>query len=87
MEDTQGGQNAPTCSEAGHTGEYRDLGSHIEYAAGTDIGPNNDNESTSSSDIIITFGGSAVDGCLSDLMPNGQANLSMLAREINSLQQ
>ena len=71
---------------AGHTGEDRDLDSHIEDTRGIDIGPSNDNENTVWIPWLL-FGGSEADGYLSDLLPNGQANLSMLTREINSLQQ
>ena len=72
---------------AGHTGKDRDLDSHIEDTRGMDIGSNNDNESTNSLDTMIDFGGSEVDGHLNDLLPNSQANLGILTREINSLQQ
>ena len=47
---------------AGQTCKDRDLNFHIEDTRGMDIGPNNDNESTDSSDIMIAFGGSEVDG-------------------------
>ena len=69
----------------GHTGKERDLNSQLEDTGGMDIGPHNDNESTNSLDTTVAFGGSEVDGCLSDLLPNSQANLGILAREINSL--
>ena len=48
---------------------------------------NNDNESTNSLVTMIAFGRSEVDVCLGDLLPNSQANLSILTREINSLWQ
>ena len=69
----------------GHTGEDRELDSHIEDATGIDIDPNNDNASTNSSDTMIAFGGSEVDGHLGNLLPNGQADLNMLAREVNNI--
>ena len=65
----------------------RDLDSHIEDTRGIEIGPNNDNESINSSDTMTAFGGSEADGHLGNLLHNGQANISMLVREINSLQQ
>ena len=82
-----------TCNRGtGHIGEDRDLNSHIDIATegdtgGIDIGPNNANESKNSLDTILAFGGSEVDGCLSDLLPSSQANLTILTREINNLQQ
>ena len=36
---------------------------------------------------MLAFGGSEVDGHLSDLLPNSQVNLTIITREINSLQQ
>ena len=71
----------------GHTDKARDLYSHVENTGGIDIGPDNDNESTNSSDTTITFGGLEADGCLGDLLHSSQANLTVLTREINSLQQ
>ena len=70
---------------AGHAGEDRELNSHIEDARSIDIGPNNDNESTHSSDTMVAFEGSEADGDLSDHLPNNQADLNILTREINSL--
>ena len=71
----------------GHIGEDRDVNSHVEDTGGTDIGPNNVNESTNSSDTTPAFGGSEADEHLSDLLPNSQVNLTILTREINSLRQ
>ena len=71
----------------GHTGKDGNLTSHVEDTRGIDIGPDNDNESTNSSDTILAFGGSEADGHLSDLLPRNQENLPVLTREINSLQQ
>ena len=56
-----------------------------EDTRGMDMGSNKDNESTNSLDTTIAFGGSEADGHLANLLPNGQANLSMFTREINSL--
>ena len=72
---------------AGHTHEDRDLDSHVDDARAIDIGPNNDNASTNSLDTIIVFGGTEVDGHLSVLLPNNQADFDILAMEINNLQQ
>ena len=69
----------------GGTGKDRDLNSHIEDTGGIDIGPSNDNESTNSLDTMFAFGVSEADGHFGDLLPNSQANLTILAREINSL--
>ena len=67
-----------TCHRvAGCTCEDRDLNFHVEDTRGIDIGSNNDNESTDSLDTMIAFGGSEVDGCLGNLLPNSQANLSI----------
>ena len=71
--------------EAGHICKDIDLDSYVEDARNIDMSPKIDNESTNSSDTTIAFGRSEVDGCLSDLLPNGQADLDILAREINSL--
>ena len=69
----------------GHTGKDKDLNSHVENTRGIDIGPDNDNESTNSSDTTPAFGGSEADDHLSDLLPSSQANLTTLTREVNSL--
>ena len=53
-----------------HHGGDRDLDSHVENTWNID-----DNESTSSSEITIAFGGSEADSHLSDLLPNSQADL------------
>ena len=76
----------------GHTGEDWNLNSHIDFTTegdtrGIDIGPDYDNESTSSSDTMLAFGGFETDGHLSDLLSSSQANLTILTREINNLQQ
>ena len=75
------------CGGMGHTGKGRNLDSHIEDATGIDIGPDNDNESTNSSDTTLAFGGLEADGCLSHLLPSSQANFTILTKEINSLWQ
>ena len=49
----------------GHSGKNRDLNSHIEDTRNRD-----DNESTNSSETTIASGGSEMDGCLSNLLPN-----------------
>ena len=69
----------------GHTGKDRELNSHIEDIGGIYIGPNNDNESTNSSDTTIAFEGSEADGHLSDLLHSSHVNLTVPTREINSL--
>ena len=76
-----------TCHEGtGHTGKGRGVDFHIEDTGGIDIGPDNDNGSTNSSDIMIACGGFDMDGHLSDLPHSSQANLTILTREINNLQ-
>ena len=69
----------------GHTGNERDLDCHAQDTGGTDIGPAKDNESTNSSDTMLTFGGSEADGCLGNLLPSSQANLTTLTTDIKSL--
>ena len=69
---------------AGHSCEHGDLNSHVEDARNIDMGPKNDNKSTNSSDTTITFRGSEADGHLGGLLPNGQADLDISTREINS---
>ena len=64
----------------GHVGKDRDLDSHVEDTRNID-----DNESTNSSETMIAFGGLEADGHLSNLPPNSQADLYILAREIHSL--
>ena len=64
----------------GCTGEDRELDSHVKDTGGIDLGPNNDNESTNSLDTILAFGGLEADGCLGDLLPSSQANLTILTR-------
>ena len=65
---------------AGHAGKDKDLNSHKEDARNID-----DNESTNSSETTLVFGGSEMDGCFGDLLPNIQVDLNILHREINSL--
>ena len=80
-----------TCHGAtGHTDIGRNLHSHIDITTkgdtgGIDIGHDNNNESTNSSDILSAFGGSEVDGLFSNLLHSSQANLRVLTRNINSL--
>ena len=57
------------CRGVGHAGEGRDLNSNIEDAINID-----NNEITNSSETIIAFRGSEVDGHPSDLLPNSQAD-------------
>ena len=71
----------------GHTGEDRELISHLEVTGHIDICPDNDSESIKGSDATIPFEGSEADGHLGDLLHSSQANLTALTREINSLQQ
>ena len=54
---------------------------------GINIGPDNDNESTSGSDTTTAFGGSEADGHPSKLIPSNQAKLTALMREIHNLHQ
>ena len=73
----------------GHKGKDRDLNYHVdittkEDTGGIDIGPDNNIESINSSDTRLAFGGSEVDGHLSDLLHSSQANLTVLTRETNS---
>ena len=70
-----------TCHRGmGHAGEDRDLDPHIE-----DTGNIDGKKSTNSSETMIALGETEMDGCLSDLLPNSQADLNILAREIHSL--
>ena len=69
---------------AGCISKDRDLDSHIEDTGGIDIDSDNDNESTNSLDSTIAFGGSEADGHLGNLLPNCQANLCILTREITA---
>ena len=71
----------------GYTSKDRDLNAHVEDTGGIDIGPNNNNENTYSLDTRLAFGGSEVDGHFGNLLPNSQANLTILTREINRFQQ
>ena len=80
-----------TCHRGtGHTGKDGELDSRVDITTegdtgGIDIGPDNDNESTNSSDTMLAFGGLETYGHLSDLLPSSQSNLTMLTREINNL--
>ena len=65
-----------------HTGKDRDLDSHVEDTRNID-----DNECTNSSETMIAFGGSEMDGCLGNHLPNKQVDLNVLMREIQSLWQ
>ena len=74
----------------GHTGEDGDLNSHVDITTEGDtrgiyIGPENDNESTNSSDTMLAFQGLEVDGHLGNLLASILANLAILTREIHSL--
>ena len=76
-----------TCHRGtGHTGEDRELNSHIDDTGCIDKSPSNNNESTNISDTKIAFRGLEADGCLDDPLHRSQANLTVLTREINSLQ-
>ena len=70
-----------------HPGEDRELNSYIEDARDMDIdvSPDNDNESEHSSDTMVAFGGAEADGNLSNPLPNSQADLTLLAREVSHL--
>ena len=70
-----------------HTGKDWELDSHVENTGGIDIGLGNDNERANSWDTTIALGGLEADGHLCKLLHNSQANLTVLTREINSLQQ
>ena len=66
----------------GCTDKDRDLNSHIDITTeadtrGIDRGPNNDNESTNSSDTMLALEGLEADDCLGDLLASSQANLTM----------
>ena len=69
---------------AGHPID-RDINLHIEDTETT--GLDNDNESTSGSDITIALGGPEAEGHPDDLIPNNQAKLTAIIREINDLHQ
>ena len=71
----------------GCTSEDKDLISNVKDARGIDIGPDNDNDSTSSLDTTIYFRGSEADGHLGNLLPSNQAKLSALTKEIHNLHQ
>ena len=77
----------PLAMEEQDTGKDRDINSHLEDTRGIDTGHNNDNESTNSLDTTLAFGGSEADGHLGGLLPSSLASLTVLTREINSLQQ
>ena len=63
----------------------RDIDLHIEDAETT--GLDNNNESTSVLDTTITLGGPEAEGNPNELIPNNQAKLTALTREINDLHQ
>ena len=76
----------------GHRGEDRDINSHIDITTKGDtggiyIGPSDNNESINRSNTMLAFGGSEADGHLGNILPSSQANITILTREINSLQQ
>ena len=50
----------------GHTAEDGGLNPHVVDTGGMDKGPDNGNEITTNSDTMLAFGGSEVDGHLSD---------------------
>ena len=66
----------------GHAAKEKYLNSNVEDTRNKD-----NNERTNSSEAMIALRGSEADGCLSDFQCNSQADLNMLAREIDSLQQ
>ena len=70
---------------AGHPGENSELDFYIEDTTGIGIGPDNDNESEHSSDTMVTFGGAEANGHIRDPLPNSQANVKLLTREISHL--
>ena len=65
---------------AGHPID-RDINLHVEDPEATGI----DNESISGSDTIVALGGLEVGGNIEELLPNNQARLTALTREINEL--
>ena len=65
----------------GHTGKDRDFHSNIEDTA------NIDNECRNGSETMLALRGSEVDSYLSDLLPNREADLNILTKEIHSLWQ
>ena len=71
----------------GHTGKDRKLYFFVQDTRGIDVGLDNDNESTKSSDTTIAFGGLEADGHLGNPLHSNQANVTVLTGEINSLQQ
>ena len=66
-------------------GTDKDVNSHIDNAEYIDIGPDNDNKGTNSSDTATAFGALEADGCPKNLLPSYQAKLTVLMREIHSL--
>ena len=71
----------------GHTSKDKDSNPHVEDARGIDTGLDNDNESTSSSDTAIAFGGLEADGHINNLLPSNQATLTVLTNEIHNIHQ
>ena len=65
----------------------RDTNLHIEDMEGINVGPDNDNESTSGLDTTIVFGRSEVHGHPSSLILSNQAKLTACIREIHHLYQ
>ena len=61
----------------------RDINLHIEDTEGLKMGPDNDNDCTSGSDTTNAFGGSEVDCHPSKLIPNNQAKLTALVRDMH----
>ena len=69
---------------AGHTGKDRDLNSYVEDDGNIDKGSDHDSESTNSMDTTIAFGGTEADDHLNNLLPNSQADVNIIAREIKN---
>ena len=66
----------------GHAGKDRDLDPHVEDTRNID-----DNESTNNSETTNALRESEIDDHLIDLLPNSQADLNILAKDIHSLKQ
>ena len=64
-----------------------DIDLHIEEAEGINTGLVIDNESNSSLDTTVAFGGPEAEGHPNELIPSNQAKLTALMREINDLHQ
>ena len=63
----------------------RDIDLHTEDMEGINTEPDNNNKSTSDSDTTVAFGGSETDGHHGGLIPNNQAKLTALMRELHNL--